>query len=142
MSLLEDYFTGFNLHCEGWKSIFCNPPRPAFLGTATTKLNDTLLQGSRWNCGALQVTFSRFCPLIYGLKSRMSLLQRMCYVYLSLQPFYFFPMWCLATIPQLCFLYGIPLYPKVSFIFIYDFYVKFPNPFFSSVFYSFILLSF
>ncbi|XP_052881927.1 cellulose synthase A catalytic subunit 7 [UDP-forming]-like isoform X2 [Gossypium arboreum] len=114
MSLLEDYFTGFNLHCEGWKSIFCNPPSPAFLGTATTKLNDTLLQGSRWNCGALQVTFSRFSPLIYGLKSRMSLLQRMCYVYLSLQPFYFFPIWCLATIPQLCLLHGIPLYPKVS----------------------------
>ncbi|KAK8623770.1 hypothetical protein V6N13_065133 [Hibiscus sabdariffa] len=99
---------------KGWKSVFYNPPRPAFLGTATTKLNDTLLQGARWNCGALQVTFSRLCPLFHRLTSKMSLLQRMCYVYLSFQPLYFFPMWCLATIPQLCLLHAIPLYPKAS----------------------------
>ncbi|XP_022723147.1 cellulose synthase-like protein G2 isoform X1 [Durio zibethinus] len=113
-SVVEDYFTGLNLHCKGWKSVFCNPPRPAFLGTATTKLNDTLLQGARWNCGVFQVTLSRFSPLIYGLISRMSLLQTTCYAYLSLQPLYSLPMWCLATIPQLCLLNAIPLYPKVS----------------------------
>ncbi|XVF62935.1 hypothetical protein PTKIN_Ptkin09bG0048800 [Pterospermum kingtungense] len=113
-SVVEDYFTGFNLHRKGWKSVFYNPPRPAFLGTATTKLNDTLLQGARWNCGVLQVALSRFSPLIYGLSSRMSLLQTMCYAYLSLQPLYSLPIWCLATIPQLCLLNAIPLYPKVS----------------------------
>ncbi|KAK9003348.1 hypothetical protein V6N11_060912 [Hibiscus sabdariffa] len=113
-SVIEDYLTGFTLHSKGWKSVFYNPPRPAFLGTATTKLNDTLLQGARWNCGALQVTFSRLCPLFHRLTSKMSLLQRMCYVYLSFQPLYFFPMWCLATIPQLCLLHAIPLYPKAS----------------------------
>lgn len=113
-SVVEDYFTGFKLHCKGWKSVFCNPPRPAFLGTATTKLNDTLLQGARWSCGVLQVALSRFSPLIYGLLSRMSLLQTMCYAYLSLQPLYSLPIWCLATIPQLCLLNAIPLYPKVS----------------------------
>ncbi|KAK8988090.1 hypothetical protein V6N11_065689 [Hibiscus sabdariffa] len=113
-SVIEDYLTGFTLHSKGWKSVFYNPPRPAFLGTATTKLNDTLLQGARWNCGVLQVTFSRLCPLVHRLTSRMSLLQRMCYVYLSFQPLYFFPMWCLATIPQLCLLHAIPLYPKAS----------------------------
>ena len=31
-SLVEDIYTGYQLHCEGWKSIFCNPKRPAFLG--------------------------------------------------------------------------------------------------------------
>ncbi|XP_007035028.2 PREDICTED: cellulose synthase-like protein G2 isoform X1 [Theobroma cacao] len=112
-SVVEDYLTGFILHCKGWNSLFCDPPRPAFLGTATTKLNDTLLQGARWNCGVLQVALSRFSPLIYGL-SRMSLLQTMCYAHLSLQPLYSLPMWCLATIPQLCLLNAIPLYPKVS----------------------------
>ncbi|GMJ01946.1 cellulose synthase like G2, ARABIDOPSIS THALIANA CELLULOSE SYNTHASE LIKE G2 [Hibiscus trionum] len=113
-SVIEDYLTGFTLHSKGWKSIFYNPPRAAFLGTATTKLNDTLLQGARWNSGALQVTFSRLCPLVYRLTSRMSVLQRMCYVYLSFQPLYFFPIWCLATVPQLCLLHAIPLYPKAS----------------------------
>ncbi|KAJ0092161.1 hypothetical protein Patl1_25190 [Pistacia atlantica] len=112
-SMLEDYFTGFILHCKGWNSVFCNPSRPAFLGTATTKLNDTLVQGARWNCGLLEVTFSKFCPLVYGL-SRMSVLQTMCYAYYSLQPLYSLPLWCFATLPQLCLLNGIPLYPKAS----------------------------
>ncbi|KAK4857331.1 hypothetical protein QYF36_026982 [Acer negundo] len=43
-SMVEDYFTGFLWHCKGWNSVLCNPSRPAFLGTATTKLNDTLVQ--------------------------------------------------------------------------------------------------
>ncbi|XP_059291167.1 cellulose synthase-like protein G2 isoform X1 [Lycium ferocissimum] len=113
-SVVEDYFTGFILHCKGWKSVFYNPTSPAFLGSATTNLNDTLVQGTRWNSGVIEVLFSRFCPLIYGLKSRMPLLECMCYAYLAAQPLYCFPAWILAIIPQLCLLNGIPIYPKVS----------------------------
>uniref|UniRef100_A0A1S4AGU2 Cellulose synthase-like protein G2 n=2 Tax=Nicotiana TaxID=4085 RepID=A0A1S4AGU2_TOBAC len=113
-SVVEDYFTGFILHCKGWKSVFYNPTRPAFLGSATTNLNDTLIQGTRWNSGLIEVLFSRFCPLIYGLISRMPLLECMCYAYLASQPLYCFPAWFLAIIPQLCLLNGIPIYPKVS----------------------------
>uniref|UniRef100_A0A2P2K259 Cellulose synthase-like protein G1 n=1 Tax=Rhizophora mucronata TaxID=61149 RepID=A0A2P2K259_RHIMU len=111
-SVMEDYFTGFILHCQGWTSVLCNPSMPAFMGNATTNLNDTLVQGIRWNSGLLEVTLSRFCPFIYGL-SRMSLLQTMCYGYFSLQPFYSLPVWCLAVLPQLCLLNDIPIYPKV-----------------------------
>ncbi|CAN4091833.1 unnamed protein product [Withania somnifera] len=113
-SVVEDYFTGFMLHCKGWKSVFHNPSRPTFLGSSTTNLNDTLVQGTRWNSGLAEVLFSRFCPLIYGLKSRMPLLECMCYGYLASQPLYCFPAWVLAIIPQLCLLNGIPIYPKVS----------------------------
>ncbi|KAK4340653.1 hypothetical protein RND71_039154 [Anisodus tanguticus] len=122
-SVVEDYFTGFILHCKGWRSVFYNPTRPAFLGSATTNLNDTLVQGTRWNSGLLEVLFSRFCPLIYGLKSRMPLLECMCYAYLAAQPLYCFPAWFLAIIPQICLLNGIPIYPKVSspWFFVYSF---------------------
>ncbi|KAH9764513.1 cellulose synthase-like protein G2 [Citrus sinensis] len=96
-----------------WKSVFCNPSRSAFLGSATSSLNDTLVQGTRWNCGLLEVTFSKFSPPLYGL-SRMPLLQTMCYSYYALQPFYSLPLWCLASVPQLCLINGISLYPKVS----------------------------
>ncbi|XP_059291169.1 cellulose synthase-like protein G2 isoform X1 [Lycium ferocissimum] len=113
-SVVEDYLTSFILHCKGWKSVFYNPTRPAFLGSATTNLNDTLVQGTRWSSGLTEVLFSRFCPLIYGLKSRMPLLECMCYSYLAAQPLYCFPVWFLAIIPQLCLLNGIPIYPKVS----------------------------
>ncbi|CAK8577639.1 unnamed protein product [Lathyrus sativus] len=83
-SVVEDFFTGFILHCNGWTSVFCEPSRPQFLGTATTNLNDVLIQGTRW------------------------------YSELTYFPLYCLPLWCFATIPQLCLLNGIPLYPKVS----------------------------
>lgn len=111
-SVVEDYFTGFILHCKGKTSVFCNPSKPAFLGSSTTNLNDLLVQGTRWNSGLFEVTLSKFCPFIYGL-SRMPLLQTMCYGYLAFQPLYFLPLWCLATLPQLCLLNGIPIYPQV-----------------------------
>ncbi|GAU32472.1 hypothetical protein TSUD_64230 [Trifolium subterraneum] len=83
-SVVEDFLTGFILHCNGWTSVFCEPSRPQFLGTATTNLNDVLIQGTRW------------------------------YSELTYFPLYCLPLWCFATIPQLCLLNGIPLYPKVS----------------------------
>uniref|UniRef100_A0A2N9GDS4 Glycosyltransferase 2-like domain-containing protein n=1 Tax=Fagus sylvatica TaxID=28930 RepID=A0A2N9GDS4_FAGSY len=111
-SVAEDFLTGFILQCKGWISIYCDPLRPQFLGSGTTKLNDLMIQGMRWSSGLVEVGFSKFCPLIYG-PPRMSLLESMCYAELTFFPFYFLPLWCFATIPQLCLLNGIPLYPKV-----------------------------
>ncbi|KAL8207850.1 hypothetical protein R6Q57_007262 [Mikania cordata] len=31
-TITEDTYTSFRLHCEGWKSVLCNPKRAAFLG--------------------------------------------------------------------------------------------------------------
>lgn len=113
--MVEDVFTSFMLHCKGWKSVFFDPSRPAFLGTPTTKLQDTLVQGTRWNCGLFELTTSKFSPLIYGLfQNKMSVLQTMGYGYYSLLPLYSVPVWCLATLPQLCLLNGIQIYPKVT----------------------------
>ncbi|KAG9152768.1 hypothetical protein Leryth_023564 [Lithospermum erythrorhizon] len=113
IGFLYNYFTGFILHCRGWKSVFCNPSRPAFLGSAPTNLSVTLIQGTRWSSGLLEVSLSRFCPIIYGIKF-LPLLDCMCYSYLSCHPLYCIPVWCFATVPQLCLLRGIPMYPKVS----------------------------
>lgn len=112
-SVVEDYFTGFKLHCKGWNSVYCYPSRPAFLGTAITNLSDALVQNTRWQSGLIDVTLSRNFPLVYG-PMRMSLLQSLCYASLGLQPFYSLPIWCLATIPQLCLIHGIAIYPKAS----------------------------
>ncbi|KAJ0092165.1 hypothetical protein Patl1_25194 [Pistacia atlantica] len=113
-SLVEDYFTGFkSLHYKGWKSVYLNPSRPQFLGTSTTDLNVLLTQGTRWGSGLAQVLFSKFSPPIYGLP-RMSLLASMGYAEMASFSIYFFPLWCFATIPQLCLLNGIPLFPEVS----------------------------
>ncbi|KAJ0034367.1 hypothetical protein Pint_24636 [Pistacia integerrima] len=113
-TVAEDFFTGYILHCKGWKSTFLSPPRPQFLGTSATNLNDLLVQGTRWGTGLIDVAICRFSPLFYG-PLRMSFLQSMCYAELSLFPlFYCFPLWCFATIPQLYLLHGIPIYPEFS----------------------------
>ncbi|GAY52603.1 hypothetical protein CUMW_143190, partial [Citrus unshiu] len=88
-----------------WKSMFCNPSRSAFLGSAASSLNDTLVQGTRWNCGLLENAFAS-----------MPLLQTMCYSYYALQPFYSLPSWCLAIVPHLCLINGISLYPNPWFM--------------------------
>lgn len=111
-SVVEDYFTGFRLHCNGWTSVYCDTSRPQFLGSGTTNLNEVLIQGTRWSSGLIDVGFSKFCPLIYG-PTRISILGSMCYGELAFFPLYCLPLWCFATIPQLCLLNGIPLYPKV-----------------------------
>jgi cellulose synthase/poly-beta-1,6-N-acetylglucosamine synthase-like glycosyltransferase len=69
-SVVEDYFTGFNVHCNGWKSVYYSPQNPAFLGTMPTSLNGLLVQGSRWVAGFAAVAVSKFSPLLYG-SSRM-----------------------------------------------------------------------
>ncbi|XP_045823512.1 cellulose synthase-like protein G2 isoform X1 [Trifolium pratense] len=112
-SVVEDFLTGFILHCNGWTSVFCEPSRPQFLGTATTNLNAVLIQGTRWYSGLFENGISKVCPLIYG-PLRMPLLQSLCFAELTYFPLYCLPLWCFATIPQLCLLNGIPLYPKVS----------------------------
>ncbi|XP_028117505.1 cellulose synthase-like protein G3 isoform X2 [Camellia sinensis] len=55
-SLVEDYYTGYRLQCEGWKSVFCHPNRAAFLGDVPITLNDALSQTKRWCVGLLELT--------------------------------------------------------------------------------------
>ncbi|KAL0388455.1 UNVERIFIED_CONTAM: Cellulose synthase-like protein G2 [Sesamum radiatum] len=104
----------------GWRSAYVDPARPCFLGVCPTNLNDMLVQQTRWALGAMQIALSRFSPLIYG-GLRMSILQSMFYAQVG--SLYVVPLCGLAVIPQICLLYGIPLYPKVSdpFFFLFAF---------------------
>ncbi|KAI9119629.1 hypothetical protein K1719_009505 [Acacia pycnantha] len=121
-SVVEDVVTGFFMHCNGWRSVFYDPPKAQFMGSAATNLNDLLIQGTRWSSGLIEIALSKFCPLIYG-PCNMSLLQRFCCAEMTIFPLYCLPICYLATIPQLCLLHGIPLYPKVSdpYFFIFAF---------------------
>ncbi|MBA0599944.1 hypothetical protein Gorai_006144 [Gossypium raimondii] len=100
------------LHCRGWTSVYLCPTRPCFLGCTTIDMKDALVQLVKWSSGLLQIGLSRFSPLSYGV-SRMSILQSMCYGYFIYQPLYAIAFLIYGIIPQLCFLNGIPLYPKV-----------------------------
>ncbi|KAK4425538.1 Cellulose synthase-like protein G1 [Sesamum alatum] len=125
-SVVEDYFTGFILHCKGWISVYFDPSTPGFLGATPISLGEILVQQTRWSVGFYQVALSRFSPLIYGLL-RTSTSQSMCYAEFPYSQIYFLSLYVLAVIPQLCLIIGISLYPKVS------------SPFF--VVFSFVFLS-
>ncbi|KAK8970169.1 Cellulose synthase-like protein G3 [Platanthera guangdongensis] len=112
-SLVEDFNTGYKLHCEGWRSLLCNPDRPAFLGHAPKNLYDSLSQTRRWVVGLYEVAFSRYCPLFYG-SIKASLLTGFCYMYFALWGVWCFPIIIYALLPQLALLYDKPLFPKVS----------------------------
>ncbi|KMT12691.1 hypothetical protein BVRB_4g087890 [Beta vulgaris subsp. vulgaris] len=112
-SIVEDVKTSIILQSKGWRSVYLNPPRPQFLGSATTTLNDMLLQGIRWYGGLAGIGLSKYCPLIYK-PSRMHILQKMYKSWIAFIGFDFLPVLCFAIIPPICFTYGIPLYPKLS----------------------------
>ncbi|XP_035543224.1 cellulose synthase-like protein G3 [Juglans regia] len=99
-SLIEDFFTGFRLQCEGWRSIFCNPKRAAFLGDAPINLVDALNQLQRWSIGFLQVMFSSFSPLTFGIRS-LGPLMGLAYTHYCFWPTWFIPLTLYALFPKL-----------------------------------------
>lgn len=112
-SLVEDYFTGYRVQCEGWKAIFCNPKRAGFYGNAPTNLVDVLNQNKRWCVGLLQVAFSKYCPLTFGVRS-MGLPMGLAYAHYAFWPILSFPVTIYAFLPQLALVNGISVFPKVT----------------------------
>ncbi|CAN6318864.1 unnamed protein product [Urochloa humidicola] len=109
-SVVEDYLTGFRrFFSRGWTSAYCYVP--AFLGSVPTNLNDVLVQNRRWMAGMLAVGLSRrHSPLACRGLLAASVPQAMALAYFGLMALYAFPVLCYATLPQLCFLRGVPLF--------------------------------
>ncbi|RLM61825.1 hypothetical protein C2845_PM14G11720 [Panicum miliaceum] len=111
-SVVEDYFTGYRrFFARGWTSAYCYPARPPFLGSMPTNLNDVLVQNKRWMSGMLAVGLSSHCPLACPDLLAVSVPQAMAIAYFGFLALYAFPVLCYATLPQLCFLRGVPLFP-------------------------------
>ncbi|KAF5938523.1 hypothetical protein HYC85_022782 [Camellia sinensis] len=112
-SLVEDFYTSYRLHCEGWRSIFCHPKRAAFLGDVPVTLNDVLYQIMRWSMGLLEVGFSKNSPLTLGLWS-LNPFHALCFTHYSLWPISGIPITTYAFLPQLALLNSFSIFPKVS----------------------------
>ncbi|XP_050944078.1 LOW QUALITY PROTEIN: cellulose synthase-like protein G3, partial [Cucumis melo] len=111
-SLVEDYFTGYCLQCEGWKSLFCNPKRAAFYGDVPITLLSVVNQMKRWSVGLLEVTFSKYNPITYGVRS-MGLLMGLSYAHYAFWPFWSIPVTVYAFLPQLALISATQIFPKV-----------------------------
>lgn len=110
---VEDVVTGLYIQCQGWRSVYCNPTRPAFLGVGGTTLDQILVQHKRWSEGDLQILLLKYSPVWYGL-GKISLGQVMGYCTYCL-----WALNCLAAlyyciIPSLYLLKGISLFPQVK----------------------------
>ena len=111
-TLVEDLYTSCLMQCEGWKSIYCNPKRPAFLGKSPINLHDFLNQTMRWSVGLLEVAFSRYSPITFGVQS-ISLLSGLCFAHYTFWAIWAIPVTIYAFLPQLALLNSASIFPKV-----------------------------
>ncbi|KAK8324007.1 hypothetical protein V6Z11_A12G274800 [Gossypium hirsutum] len=112
-SLVEDYYTGYRMKCEGWRSIFCYPETAAFLGDVPFNLLDVLSQNKRWAIGLLEVAFSRYSTITFGVKS-MGLFMGLGYSNYAFWAILTIPITTYCLLPQLALLNELSIFPKVS----------------------------
>ncbi|XP_047256787.1 cellulose synthase-like protein G2 isoform X2 [Capsicum annuum] len=131
-TLVEDIYTGYMMHCDGWNSIFCNPERPAFLGEVPINLEDALNQVKRWSFGHLEVLSCEYSPLTFGTKA-LGLLRANCYIHYVLWPIWCIPVTLYACVPQLSLLNNISIFPKVFdpwfFLYVFLFFGAYAHDF-------------
>ena len=97
----EDSDTGVMIHTRGWRSTYCTPDPPAFLGCAPSSGPTVMTQQKRWATGLLKILFSKNCPIFGTLFCKLQL--RQCLVYLWLV------FWGLRSVPELCYA-ALPAY--------------------------------
>ncbi|KAI3505311.1 hypothetical protein L1887_27376 [Cichorium endivia] len=112
-SLVEDYFTGYRLQCEGWESVFCHPSRSAFLGDVPISLVDAVSQTKRWAIGLLEVGFSKYIPMVFGSRY-MGHIMGLCYAHYAFWPIWSIPIVIYSFIPQISLLNGLYIFPEVT----------------------------
>ena len=110
---VEDIITGLSIQCLGWKSVYLNPARKAFLGVAPTTMGQTLVQHKRWSEGDLQILLSKYSPAWYGL-GRISPGLILGYCTYCLWPLNSLATLSYCIVPSLYLLLGIPLFPQVN----------------------------
>lgn len=113
-SVTEDILTGFKMHCRGWRSVYCMPPRPAFKGSAPINLSDRLHQVLRWALGSIEIFLSRHCPLWYAYGGNLKWLERLAYINTIVYPFTSIPLVAYCTLPAICLLTGKFITPTLT----------------------------
>ncbi|XP_057851232.1 probable cellulose synthase A catalytic subunit 5 [UDP-forming] [Cryptomeria japonica] len=113
-SVTEDILTGFKMHCHGWRSIYCVPPRAAFKGSAPINLSDRLNQVLRWALGSVEIFLSRHCPIWYGYGGGLKWLERLSYINATVYPWTSIPLVAYCILPAICLLTNKFIIPELS----------------------------
>jgi hypothetical protein len=104
-STSEDVLTGLTIHRRGWRSVYCTPDPPAFLGCAPSGGSATMTQQKRWSIGLLKILLSKNCPIFATLIDKLQFRQCLAYLWLF--------SWALSGVPELCYA-TLPVYYIIS----------------------------
>ncbi|KAF2292235.1 hypothetical protein GH714_017879 [Hevea brasiliensis] len=101
----EDVLTGMKIHSRGWKSKYCNPDPPAFLGCAPSGGPSTLTQQKRWAIGLLEILICKNNPIFHTITAKLKFGQCLAYMWILV--------WALRCIPELCYVM-LPAYCLIT----------------------------
>ncbi|KAF5950084.1 hypothetical protein HYC85_012077 [Camellia sinensis] len=112
-STTEDVLTGLTIHGRGWRSAYCSPDPPTFLGCAPPGGPGSMTQRKRWSTGLLKIWFSTKNPLVPTLPGKFQIRQCMAYMWLILWGLRSIPELCYAILPAYCIITDSHFMPKV-----------------------------
>ncbi|KAG8502858.1 hypothetical protein CXB51_000709 [Gossypium anomalum] len=110
---VEDVITGLSIQCRGWKPVYYNPERKAFLGVAPTTFAQILVQHKRWSEGDFQILLSKYSPAWFA-NGKISLGLQLGYCCYCLWATNCLAVLYYSIVPSLYLLRGIPLFPVLS----------------------------
>ncbi|XP_059452413.1 cellulose synthase-like protein H1 [Corylus avellana] len=113
-SATEDVLTGLTIHKKGWKSVFCTPNPPAFLGCAPSGGPAAMTQQKRWVTGLLEILVSKNCPIFAALFEKLQFRQCLAYLWLLYWGLRSIPELCYAALPVYCIITNSSFLPKVD----------------------------
>ncbi|KAF5746090.1 cellulose synthase-like protein H1 [Tripterygium wilfordii] len=113
-STAEDILTGLVIHTRGWKSVYCKPNPPAFLGCAPSGGPSSMMQMKRWATGLLEVLLHKNCPIFGTLYGKLQLRQCLAYMLILVWGFRSIFEVCYAALPAYCIITDSSFLPKVQ----------------------------
>ncbi|KAF7847277.1 hypothetical protein BT93_L3129 [Corymbia citriodora subsp. variegata] len=111
-STTEDVFTGLAIHTMGWKSLYCTPNPPAFLGCAPSGGPTSMTQQKRWATGLLEVLISRQFPIYGTLFVQLHFRQCLAYLWILTWALRSIPEFLYALLPAYCIMTNSHFLPK------------------------------
>ncbi|KAL0001659.1 hypothetical protein SO802_015440 [Lithocarpus litseifolius] len=127
-SATEDVLTGMKIHARGWKSVFCMPNPPGFLGCSSQGAPVSMIQRKRWATGLLEILFSKDCPIFATLTAKLQLRQCLAYIFILTWVLSCIPDMCYSALPAYCLLTNSHFLPKVqepaSYLFVALFVIR------------------
>nr|GMC77079.1 cellulose synthase-like protein H1 [Ipomoea batatas] len=113
-SATEDTKTGISIHGKGWKSAYCDPNPPGFLGSAPTGGPAALTQQKRWTTGLLEILICKKSPIMWALFGRLHFRQFLAYLWPMIWPIRPVFEICYALLPAYCIINNSHFQPKIN----------------------------